>query len=587
MKKRLKRVILLLISVVTVFVSVPFAHANAATLSSQFVGYNIISGYVVNGVYLRGAPYDSTSACPIYFYKINGNNIYIAPGNTIYVIEREENYFYIAYEYNGTYYCGYVPIGDISCSNYSWSNHDIMWPGLYDGIPENGSRIQNVCYGPGDASYFTRWYSVNVDYITSATLLRKTNRYAFIQYMIDDGGVFKYVRGWVWGNYINPWPNIEPEYDEDKKEYIGKPSFFYFHNQTKSYDDSKKDLQDSIVYIVNGCTNKALTVPAMDDGTILTTETFNGGIQQEFCLVKSGHYPYSFRLYSLYAKKFVDIDHDTADGGFARVRSASGGIGSEITTTPWLWSNGRDTNAIVGVRRSGLYNALTVDSAGRVIMHKREAIDTYNWNIREKYWDGTLSRAIIKNDYGDTTVKYSISGNINTNTKVKPNMVRRAAEYWNMCAQANLESMLSNVEFNLTEYDYDGSSIIVQYVNQKDVDQSIDPRACAYFIAEDVNGNSIISDFGSAVYYRDWKRITLNIIREKTANLTDDEIVKMLAHEFGHCLKMPHTAVNQIIVSSLNTKGFDAQPDFNYIPSATSGNSIAEYDRVRLGKKQY
>lgn len=325
----------------------------------------------------------------------------------------------------------------------------------------------------------------------------------------------------------------------------------------------------------------------MDDGTILTTETFDGGIKQEFCLVKSGHYPYSFKLYSLYAKKFVDIDHDTADGGFARVRSASGGTGSEITTTPWLWSNGTDTNAIVGVRRSGLYNALTVDSANRVIMHKREAVDTYNWNIRAKYWDGTLSRAIIKNDYGDTTIKYSISGNINTNTKVKPDMVRRAAEYWNMCAQANLESMLSSIEFNLTEYDYDGSSIIVQYVSGSEVANGVSEDACAYFTAEDSEGNSILSNNGNDAYFRDWKDMTINIIRERVTDLTDDQIVKMIAHEFGHCIKMPHTAVNQVIVSSLNTYGFTAQPDFNYLPSASSGNSIAEYDRVRLGKKQY
>ena len=88
-------------------------------------------------------------------------------------------------------------------------------------------------------------------------------------------------------------------------------------------------------------------------------------------------------------------------------------------------------------------------------------------------------------------------------------------------------------------------------------------------------------------YYRAWKTLQICIIKERIVNLTDDEIVKMLAHEFGHCLKMPHTAVNQIIVSSLNTEGFDAQPDFNYIPSASGGNAIAEYDRARLGKKLY
>lgn len=579
MKKRLKRVILLLISVVTVFVSVPFAHANAATLSSQFVGYNIISGYVVNGVYLRGAPYDSTSACPIYFYKINGNNIYIAPGNTIYVIEREENYFYIAYEYNGTYYCGYVPIGDISCSNYSWSNHDIMWPGKYN-VPSTSNQIQNVCYGPGAASVFIRWSTIDTSYptdIISAVLLKKTNSYAFIQFLINENGVKKYTRGWMWGNYIVPWPQERPD---------GWVPFLSFDDQIKSYNDNEKDLQDSIVYIVNGYTNKAITVSSMNDGTILTTETFNGGIQQEFCLVKSGHYPYSYRPYSLYAKMFVDIDHNTVDGGFARIRSASGGVGSEITTTPWSWANGADTNTIVGVRRSGLYNALTVDSAGRVIMHKREAIDTYNWNIRAKYWDGGLSIKNV-NSAGDVTIKYHLDSSINSNTKVKPSMVRRAAEYWNKCADANLESLLSPYEMKLMQSSSSDRAITVKYINEADAISNISKDACAYFVAEDIYNIPITSTDGADAYYRAWKTLQICIIKERIVNLTDDEIVKMLAHEFGHCLKMPHTAVNQIIVSSLNTEGFDAQPDFNYIPSASGGNAIAEYDRARLGKKLY
>ena len=83
---------------VIAFTSVPIvgvANASIADLSSQFVGYNIVNGTVVNGVYLRGAPYFSDSNCPVYFYKINGNNIYISPGKTVYVLERENDYFYI------------------------------------------------------------------------------------------------------------------------------------------------------------------------------------------------------------------------------------------------------------------------------------------------------------------------------------------------------------------------------------------------------------------------------------------------------------------------------------------------------------
>lgn len=573
--QKLRKTILSLLLIAVIFISVPVARASVTELSSQFVGYNIVSATVTNGVYLRGAPYDITEGCQIYFYKINGNNIYIAPGKTVYVIECEGKYFYIAYKYNGTYYCGYVPAGDISCSGFSWCKHDILWPGLYNGIPEGGSRIQNVCYGPGDASYFLRWSSINVDYVVSTLLLRKTNRYAFVQHMIDDGGVLKYVRGWVWGSYINPWPNYDGT----------NIPFFYFDSQIASCYESEKSSQESTVYIINGDTNKALTVSSTADRTIVTTETFTGSIRQEFSLVKTGHYPSTYKLYSQYAQKFVEVDHDVSDGAYLRTRSVSNGYEKqEFATIPWSRANNSDTNTIIGVRSSGFYNALTVDSSNRVIMHKREAINTYNWHIRPKLWNGGLNFKTV-DPYGDVTVKYSIDSSINNSTHVKPEMVVRAAEYWNICAEANLQSFLSPYDFTLSQ-DSGANYFKVKYVNRADAPVNLQ-NAYAYFVAKDINNMYITDKGGITAYYNDWVNIELCIIRENTAYLGEDEIVKILAHEFGHCLKMPHTAVNNDIVSVLNTGNVYMFPDFNRYPTANSGNAIADYDRVRLGKKQY
>lgn len=579
--KKFKRIILITLAVVIVFTSVPavgVANASISDLSSQFVGYNIVNGTVVNGVYLRGAPYASNNSCPVYFYKINGNNIYIAPGKAIYVIERENDYFYIAYQYNGTYYCGYVPAGDISCSGYSWSNFDIMWPGLYV-IPEGKSRIQNVCYGPGDASYFLRWSTVDVDHTTSTLLLKSTNRYGFIQHMIDDGGVLKYVRGWVWGNYITPWDNY----------YGSFVPFFYFENMVASCYDNEKDSEESTIYIINSATNQALTVSSAADGTILTAQPFTGSITQEFSLVRTGHQPYSYRLYSQYADKFVEFDHDTANGAFARVKTSTAGkFRDEFATIPWSWENGNGTKVLLGVRSSGFYNAFNIDSSNRIIMHKREAVSTYDWNIRPKTWKGGLNFKTV-DAYGDITVKYAIDSNISTYTHVKPEMVKRAAEYWNICAEANLQSFLSVYDFSLVHDNSDPNSVnfIVKYVSQSAVLDDF-KEAYAYIVAEDSNGSSIIDNgLGYVYYHRDWAKVELCIVRENIANLSQDDAVKILAHEFGHCLKMPHTAVNNVVESVLNTGSLNLFPDFKYLPLGSAAGNIAEYDRVRLGKKQY
>ena len=579
--KKFKKIILIFLVLVIAFTSVPIvgvANASIADLSSQFVGYNIVNGTVVNGVYLRGAPYFSDSNCPVYFYKINGNNIYISPGKTVYVLERENDYFYIAYQYNGTYYCGYVPVGDISCSGYSWSNFDTMWPGLYV-IPEGKPRIQNVCYGPGDATYFLRWSTVDVDHTTSTLLFKHTNRYGFIQHMIDDGGVLKYVRGWVWGNYITPWDNYEGDF----------VPFFYFENMVASCYDNEKDSHESTIYIINSATNQALTVSSAADGTILTAQTFNGSINQEFSLVRSGHYPYSYRLYSQYADKFVEFDHDTANGAFARVKtSTSGKFRDEFATIPWSWDNGNGTKVLLGVRSSVFYNAFNIDSSNRIIMHKREAVSTYDWNIRPKTWGGGLNFKTV-DAYGDTTVKYAIDTNISTYTHVKPEMVRRAAEYWNICAEANLQSFLSVYDFNLVHDNRDPltANFIVKYVNKSEVPSGHED-AYAYITAEGADGSSILDPgYGYLVYHRDWAKVELCIVRENTAQLSEDDIVKIVAHEFGHCLKMPHTAVNNTVQSVLNTGSLSMFPDYDYLPFGSAASNISDYDRSRFGRKQY
>ncbi len=573
MRKKFKRIILILIVISLTISSVPAARASVADLSTQFVGYNLVSGTVVNGVYLRGAPYFSTDDCPVYFYKINGNIIYIAPGKSITVIEREEDYFYIAYHYNGTYYCGYVPVGDISCSGYSWSNHDIRWPGLYNGIPEDGSRIQNVCYGPGDASYFLRWSSVNVDSTVSTLLLRKTNRYAFIQHMIYDGNVLKYVRGWVWGSYINPWPNMQPD----------SVPFFYFHDQITATEAGELNIYNNVIYILNKGSDKALTVSSTADGTILTVTDFNGSENQEFSLVKTGHSPPSYKLYSHYAHKYVEVDHAISDGAFLKIRNSTSGDGrDEFVTIPWSWSNRPDSYLILGVRSSGFYNSLTVDSSNRVIMHKREALSHYDWDLVPKNWYGDTSSRTIQNG-GNSTVSYRIDTNINTSTHVTPAMVRRAADYWNQCAEANLDDISMIYDFTL-EQNSSAYDFTVKYVNQSQVPEGLE-QAYAYFDAKISDGKSILDSEGYYVYFENWDNVELCIIRENVEDLTSDEIVKTIVHEFGHCLKMPHTAVNNNIVSVLNTGNFYMFPDFDY--SNTTGNSLADYDRYRLATKRF
>ncbi len=575
MRKKFKRIILILIVISLTISSVPAARASVADLSTQFVGYNLVSGTVVNGVYLRGAPYFSTDDCPVYFYKINGNIIYIAPGKSITVIEREEDYFYIAYHYNGTYYCGYVPVGDISCSGYSWSNHDIRWPGLYNGIPEDGSRIQNVCYGPGDASYFLRWSSVNVDSTVSTLLLRKTNRYAFIQHMIYDGNVLKYVRGWVWGSYINPWPNMRPDF----------VPFFYFDSQIVGCPNGEKNSYDNAVYILNRGSGKALTVSSSADETILTVTDFNGSLNQQFCLVETGHNPSTYKLYSQYANKFVEVDHSTSEGAFLRLRSSiSGGGKDEFATMPWSWEHLIDDNTVIGVRSSGFYRDLTVDSSNRVIMKKREWHDGFFWDIVSINWDGDLDFRTIDN-YGYSTVRYKIDSSITTSTPVTPAMVRRAADYWNECAEANIDDHSMTDDFTLIS-NSSANYFTVKYVNQSQAPTGL-KNSYAYFDAKNSDDKSILDQNGYYVYYDKWYNVQLCIIREKVANLTDDEIVKVIAHEFGHCLKMPHTAVNNNIESALNTGNFYMFPDFDYSYTSTSGNFTSDYDRYRLATKQY
>ncbi len=556
---------------VIAFTSVPIvgvANASIADLSSQFVGYNIVNGTVVNGVYLRGAPYFSDSNCPVYFYKINGNNIYISPGKTVYVLERENDYFYIAYQYNGTYYCGYVPVGDISCSGYSWSNFDTMWPGLYV-IPEGKPRIQNVCYGPGDATYFLRWSTVDVDHTTSTLLFKHTNRYGFIQHMIDDGGVLKYVRGWVWGNYITPWGNYREE------TFV---PYFYFKDQIKSYDDIYKDNQDSAVYIINGYSKQALTVSSVADGTILTAETFNGSPEQEFCFVRTGNNPVTYKLYSQFAKKFVELDSDTSNWSYARVKDViSKSTRAEFATIPWSVNYPDSLNMLLGVRSSGFYNLLSIDGNNRIIMNRRLPNPMNDWQICPKYWDGSMYYC-----YSDVsqnkTVKYKVSDSV-------PNAaVRRAFEYWNICAGKNSTDSISDYEFKL-EHDSNETKFIIKMVDAKQAQDDLFSDAYAYALPYDKNGISLIDN--ANVNYRDWQRVELCIVKPKVESLTNDELVKVIAHEIGHCLKMPHTAVDERVESMLNIEDFYFFPDFNLNYSSTSGNKIAEYDRFRLAKKQY
>ena len=267
----LKKRFLIVLLVVVLLMSTIVYSSNALTVQQLFPNYNVVSGTVISQTQLRGAPCASTTTNPVYFYSIH-----ISSGTNVYVLEKDNGYYYIAYQNpsDNKYYTGYVPISNVSCSGASWCNYDVYW------TAEAKTSYSSVICGPGAQTYFPVISVIHYNLPTESvdvTVLKTVGNFFFIQYRIQG----QLVRGWVLQAAVTVYSANGSGKNND---------YFAFVGQYKKCEYNERDSSENTVYIINCNTNLALTVNNTATGTIVTAEPFTGSLKQEFSLVFSPNY---------------------------------------------------------------------------------------------------------------------------------------------------------------------------------------------------------------------------------------------------------------------------------------------------------
>ena len=545
-----------IIVVTVLLLSTIVYQASAITVQQLFPNYNVVTGTVVNGVYLRGAPCATSTTNPVYFYKINGNTIYIAPSKTVYVLEKDNNYYYIVYlnPNNNKYYTGYVPMADISCSGVSWCNYDVFWAG------EVVSSSVDTLYGPGSQTYFEAFGDIsNSTSIQSLdlTVLKTVSNYKFIQYRING----ELARAWVLSANVNVYGDNGNLAD-----------YYAFTYQYKNCIYSERDSNENTVYIVNNSTNLALTVNNTASGTIVTAAPFTASANQEFSIISQSYASTLCKIYSQYADKMIELTDFNVNGTLAKVKAQSDpNKRQEFIFRINDINSPVEYNCIISTRGSGAHSALRLNNSNQLIATDCNNSDAFKWNVRPKLWSGTMNYGDYNN--GDMYLEYSMDS-IPSASNVSLNMIQRGAEYWNMASPGNKMSL---------NYNATADNFVVKFVHSSQAVEKY-KNAYAYTVSYGNDGITIINT-NDCVFVNNynWIKTEVYIVYNNFNNLSYDDTVKIIAHEFGHAIKFPHTAVANQITSVLNENGTDRYPIFNW-----SGSFIpATYDTQILDIKNH
>lgn len=389
----------------------------------------------------------------------------------------------------------------------------------------------------------------------------------------------------MWGNYIT-------ECDSHGL----REGNHYFTDQTKKYDYNKREAGDSTVYFVNASTNKALTVSSTASGTVLTVAEFNGSEQQEFTILKTDTYPTVYKIYSQYANMVLEVDDCLVNGSFLRTKALSNPNKKQEFIIRAVYPSSPiyiDTNIFLSIRGSGSYSSLTVNDSNQVIMTDCGNTSAYQWHIRPKLYDG--GAIYFSNDAANVT--YNLV-NVTNSTVVTRSMIARAAEYW---------KKTPNSKINISGPSSSATGIFdIMLVDSSDVPNDY---SNAYAYVESYNTSNILDEDGDGEGYTGyhtttehsqvinwyWEGTIIYIIKDnieagiQNGNLLASDIHKVIAHEFGHALKQPHTAVNNKITSIMNTGNFTYYPTFTSaaISETDDGISFAAYDSNRALDKNY
>lgn len=559
----LKKKLLIVLTVIALLLSSIVYSASAITVQQLFPGYNVVNGTVINEVYLRGAPCAHTTANPVYFYKINGNNICIASGKSVYVLEKDNGYYYIVYHNpnDGKYYTGYVPIADISCSGASWCDYDVYW------TAEAATTYSSVILGPGAQSYFSVISVIHKNLPKDSidvTVLKTVGNFYFIQYRLNG----ELVRGWtlkaavtVYGTGGNS--NID---------------YFSFVSQYKTCNYSQRDSSEYSVYIINKSENLALTVNNTASGTVVTAEEFTGDPKQEFAIIRPDNEVTVCKIYSQHAKKMIELTDIIENGALGNVKAVSDPNKRQefIFRKTYSSTESNEENCIISTRGSGGHSALKLNSSDQLIATDCDNSAAFEWNIKPKIWGGSIYYGNYNNN--KLTLGFSVDP-IPAGYGIDTALINRAIQYWN-------DSQFNNKVF--LDPDSDETNFVIKFVTAAQAPSTYS-RAYGYTISYDASNTiTTLNTWGANNY--DWWKTELYIVLENFRDIkvgeyeNRDDKVKVLAHEFGHSLKFPHTAVNNEIESIMNDKGFSKYPDFR---DTNSNFTVAKHDRDRMSSKTY
>lgn len=162
---------------------------------------------------LVSAPYDG----------INVTIANLSAGATIYIVERDYEYFLVYRQLGEKYQWGYVKMADVNYSSYSWVNHNLF----QRGTTAFTSSSQQVLCGPGTATTFTEVGTIYQNEYPLLLLRTEVNpynnvTYCLIQYKVTGTEQFK--RGWV------PYSAVRMVGSVSDTDFVDENTYFYFES---------------------------------------------------------------------------------------------------------------------------------------------------------------------------------------------------------------------------------------------------------------------------------------------------------------------------------------------------------------------
>lgn len=475
--------------------------------------------YPTQYTYVKAAPYWTCSPFDEF-----------GTSQSVTILEKDYNFYYIEYTKGGVLKRGYVPQANFSGTGYSWCSHKEFNPGY-----NNTSSSVTVYYGPGTS--YGVFGSIDADEGESVykplLVLGYNSSYAYVQYVTNPNpdssthSLFK--RGWVLASKIS----------------INRPTATYDNNEYMLISSNNDSL-----YLT------AVVDTSADSGYSVKMMAATGNKSQQWKAVKCVDANNGAVYY-----KIVSVSTGLCLQVSGKIPVVNVNVILTTITSPDKSQEFQFSGNLIKTRCSGSFMCLK-ESGTKVIQSRSTSAATESWSIHtiDKFWN---------NAYTSGSRKLSCYYGAGYTGNITSSVVDLSIAAWNNIANISVTKTTSSSSADI---------VIVADKTAVDFAGRINPKLTA---STSFLTNPTTSQLNSSWYK---VQIQLNLNSAATDNYlatqTASTIRGVITHELGHALKLqhPHGENTRIIHSNMNQGFYTSHP--THVPFYPS-----EYDERSLIQK--